>query len=55
MTRFRFVSDFASDSGIKRLCRVLEVSRSGYYDWRTRPPSTLATRDAEIPKLRGHA
>ena len=39
MSRFRFVSEFAPDYGVKRLCRVLKVSRSGYYTWARRPPS----------------
>ena len=38
MSRFRFVSEFAPDYGVKRLCRVLKVSRSGYYTWSRRPP-----------------
>jgi len=24
---------------VKQMCKVLKVSRSGYYDWRGRPPS----------------
>ncbi|NUK22644.1 IS3 family transposase [Streptomyces lunaelactis] len=28
-----FISAHAEDFGIKRICRVLEVSRSGYYRW----------------------
>ena len=39
MSRFRFVSDHADTYGVKRLCRVLHVSSSGYYDWRCRKPS----------------
>ncbi|MFP5023468.1 IS3 family transposase [Pseudonocardia phyllosphaerae] len=29
-------------------CRVLGVSRSGYYDWATRPPSARAVADAAL-------
>lgn len=29
---------------LKRLCRVLQISRSGYYAWRRRPPSATAER-----------
>jgi putative transposase len=30
------------------MCRVLEVSRSGYYAWLTRPPSERARQDARL-------
>jgi len=30
------------------LCRVLEVSRSGYYAWLTRPPSRQAKEEARL-------
>ena len=33
---------------IATLCRVLEVSTSGYYAWRKRPPSARSMRDAEL-------
>ena len=45
MTRFRFVSDHADDYGVKRLCSTLKVSRSGYYDWKRRPPVTTCARE----------
>lgn len=51
MTRFRFVSDHAADYGVKRLCRVLHLSRSGYYDWKGRPISEHGKRDAELSEL----
>jgi len=31
--------------GLKRMCAVLDVSRSGYYEWRRRPKSARAARD----------
>ena len=30
------------------MCRVLEVSKSGYYAWRERPPSARSIADAEL-------
>jgi putative transposase len=33
---------------ISSLCRTLEVSRSGYYEWLSRPPQALADADQQI-------
>lgn len=33
---------------VASLCRVLRVSRSGYYDWLTRPESVRAQEDREL-------
>jgi len=33
------------------MCRVLRVSRSGYYAWETRPQSEHARRDEELLEL----
>jgi hypothetical protein len=30
------------------MCRMLEVSRQGFYQWRDRPPSNRVLRDAEL-------
>jgi len=51
VSRFRFVSEHRHAFGVKRLCRVLEVSRSGFYAWQGRPPSARAIRDAELGGL----
>jgi transposase InsO family protein len=51
VSRFRFVSDHRGAYGVKRLCRILEVSRSGFYAWASRPPSDRTVRDTELTEL----
>jgi transposase InsO family protein len=51
VSRFRFVSEHRHVFGVKRLCGVLEVSRSGFYAWERRPPSARAVRDTELAGL----
>jgi putative transposase len=33
---------------ISSLCRTLEVSRSGYYEWRSRPPRAQTDADQQV-------
>jgi putative transposase len=43
--KFQFVAAYASEYPVRVMCRVLEVSRSGYYAWRTRPQSHRQRQD----------
>ena len=36
------------DHSVKLMCRVLRVSRSGYYAWEARPQSEHANRDEQL-------
>jgi putative transposase len=42
--KYRFIEDHRDEWPIAVQCDVLAVSRSGYYAWRTRPPSAAAGR-----------
>ncbi len=48
MSRFRFVADHRDAYEVKRLCRLAEVSRSGFYAWSGREPSARAVADAGL-------
>jgi putative transposase len=38
--KYTFIAANTEEFTVKRMCRVLEVQRSGYYAWRKRTPST---------------
>lgn len=52
MSRFGFVEDHRGAFGVQRLCRVLGLSRSGYYRWRGSAPARAA-RVAADARLAG--
>lgn len=46
MSIYRFISAEKARTPVSMQCRLLGVSRSGYYDWSTRAPSDRALSDA---------
>jgi putative transposase len=45
---FEFVAAEKAEHSIKTMCRVLEVSRSGFHAWQSRPPSARTVADAAL-------
>nr|WP_269330581.1 IS3 family transposase [Kineosporia babensis] len=52
VNRFQFVEDHHQAFGVKRLCEVLEVKRSSFYEWRKAAPGRAA-RAASDQELAG--
>jgi transposase InsO family protein len=48
VSRFTFVADHHSAYGVKRLCRLLHVSRSGYYRWLRAAPARADREHADL-------
>ncbi|WP_405910077.1 MULTISPECIES: IS3 family transposase [unclassified Streptomyces] len=54
--RYEFIDEMRLDTeeyayGVEFMCGRLGVSRSGYYDWRSRPESATAQRREELKLL----
>ena len=48
MSMFKLIDAEKADYSISLLCRVLKVSRSGYYGWKDRSPSKRDRENAAL-------
>ena len=48
MRAFGLIEAQRANFSVPLMCRMLSVSRSGYYDWRGRPPSKRERTDASL-------
>jgi putative transposase len=46
--RYRFIAQYRKQFPITALCRVMQVSTSGYYAWRSRPESRRSCRNRAL-------
>ena len=46
--RFQFIADHRHEFPVIRMCKVLDVSPSGYYAWQGRPPSKREMANREL-------
>ena len=45
---YQFISEHRQEFPLELMCRVLEVSVSGYFAWKGRPPSTHTREDKTL-------
>jgi len=46
--RYRFIQEHQKELPVKKMCQILQVSRSGYYDWKSRKPSLRQKRHSKL-------
>jgi transposase InsO family protein len=46
--KYRFIDRYSSEFRVEKMCKVLGVSRSGYYGWRKRPQSRRQRENEQV-------
>ena len=49
--KFMFIDKYRSKFRVEKMCKLLSVSRSGYYSWLNRPESNRTLKNRDILKL----
>ena len=52
---YRFITEHRQEYPVERMCKVLEVSVSGYYAWKQRTPSSRRQADERLMACIEHA
>jgi len=53
--KYAWIQEQRAEFPVRSLCRLLEVARSGYYEWLHRPPSPQAAADQQLQsKIEGY-
>ena len=46
--KYAFIQEHEAVFSVSRMCRVFDVSRSGFYDWLSRPESARKQADRQL-------
>lgn len=51
--KYAWIREHSTDFPVTRLCRLMDTSRSAYYGWLHRSPTTTEKEDRELTEIIG--